>query len=311
MKEEQNKKSKNPDDWWYKWYVKDVETYKEVFSMEEIGKLFCAVMDYRKSSEMKTNDQPSNIRASYVSHCKAIDRMIEAYDKKCETNAKNGAKGGKAKAENAKKKKKAESTNEPNEAEPETENKFEPPKKTVFKDMVKRIAHDEGNYFLNRNLFYSDEFIDTLYTKLKQNNWSLDGEPFHTKDELEIYILNRLFEKDTEKDNDSSDYPNIRRLMIGTTSALLEMRGKTLLDYCNLDFDCFDDMVNPEVTDSFGTIKRIKDEAISMIRNYDESDREEMAEKEATQNEETPQTPEQPEPPKQSEEAKQNPYGDF
>ena len=179
--------------------------------------------------------------------------------------------------------------------------------KTVLKDMVKRLAHVEGDYFLNRNLFYSDEFIDTLYTKLKQNNWSLDGEPFHTKDELEVYILMRLFRSDTQKNNDYSNYSNISETVIGVSEALLEARGIEIVDVNGYRYTCNTYELR-ELFDTFfeekGLIGRglIKKKVLDMLMEV---------KKEATQTEETPQTPEQPESPKQSEEAKQNPYGDF
>ena len=90
---------------WFKWQIRDIKSYREVFTNEQMGELFFAVMETAESGE-KVNVSAA-IRLAYLQMCNDIEVARAAYIKKCEQNAKNGAKGGRAKAENAKDNKKS------------------------------------------------------------------------------------------------------------------------------------------------------------------------------------------------------------
>lgn len=85
------------------------------FAMERFGQLILAIMRYTVD-ETVPEDFPPDINVMFEVYRRKIDFAREKYVKKCATNAKNGSKGGKAKAENAKRK--------------SGENNFKPPRKS-------------------------------------------------------------------------------------------------------------------------------------------------------------------------------------
>lgn len=220
--------------YYHKWTVEDYELYKSSFSNEQMGELFFTVMQSVKTGEKINIDNPTLSFAYNVQYNNLIKSQSK-YMKKCETNRQNGSKGGKKKAENAKKRKEDEATKE-QEAKTESET-YKLPKKTVLKDMVKRIAHNEGHYYFLRNLFYSDEFITILFDSLSAEicdpSYALS---FRSKSELEVYILFELLKSDRERNDDLPNYEEIKEDVKCLAWNLFRARGKFILDdTCNTD----------------------------------------------------------------------------
>lgn len=81
---------------YFRWYVDEAETMKELLSREQIGELFNAVMDYLRDRTVAEVSLP--LRYVYADYRKKIDRAQEAYDRRCAANAENGAKSRKTQA---------------------------------------------------------------------------------------------------------------------------------------------------------------------------------------------------------------------
>ena len=75
------------------------------------------------------DDLPPDINMMFGIYQRKVDAAREKYEKKCATNAENGSKGGKAKAENSKKK--------------TTGAKFTPPTQKQFRDAVQHFADND------------------------------------------------------------------------------------------------------------------------------------------------------------------------
>lgn len=238
--------------YYHKWTVEDYELYKSSFSNEQMGELFFAVMQSVKTGE-KIDIEDKTLSFAYNVQYNNLIKSQSKYMKKCETNRQNGSKGGKKKAENAKKRKEAEATKE-QEAKPESET-YKLPKKTVFKDMVKRIAHDEGHNYFDRNLFCSDEFITGLFDSLSAKNCDpSDALSFRSKSELEVYILFELLRSDSKRDNDYENYYEIRKELKYYTGNLLKAREKFIFgDTCNTDciYDLYSDYDGEEPIEKY------------------------------------------------------------
>ena len=148
---------------WFKWHVKDVINYREVFTTEQIGELFLAGMKTVETGE-RIEVSPE-IKFAYLQLCTDISEARTAYLKKCEINAKNGAKGGKTKAENVKTK----------------ENGFKPPTQTQFKTMAKSLAktHD----------IQCDAYsFDKAFEHYDQNKWTVNGASITDRNSLECAV---------------------------------------------------------------------------------------------------------------------------
>lgn len=155
---------------WLKWFTKDVKNYREVFNNEQMGELFFAVMKTVESNERV--EVSNEIKFAYLQLCTAVDEAKAAYFKKCETNAMNGAKGGKAKAASTKLEAK--------------ENGFKPPSKTEFRNMAKHICK---KYDFSCCDAYE---IDTAFDFYATNNWAVDGIPIRNKKQLECAAYAQL-----------------------------------------------------------------------------------------------------------------------
>ncbi len=183
---------------WFKWHVKDVINYREVFTTEQIGELFLAAMKTVETGERI--EVSSEIKFAYLQLCTDISEARTAYLKKCETNAKNGAKGGKTKAENAKTK----------------ENGFKPPTKTEFKTMAKSLANSE--------CICCDSYdFDKGFEFFVNANWTVDGEPISDRTALECAVCAYL--------EGSYEMPKLLKALLSSDKA----KGKfDLSDFYNL-----------------------------------------------------------------------------
>lgn len=146
---------------WLKWFTKDVKNYREVFSNEQMGELFFAAMKKVENNEAVAVS--NEIKFAYLQLCTAIDEARAAYFEKCETNAKNGAKGGKAKAAKAKAKK----------------DEFKPPSKTDFRNMAKHICRE---YDIENCDQYT---IDNIFDEFSDKNWKFYNASLKSKSLLE------------------------------------------------------------------------------------------------------------------------------
>ncbi len=150
---------------WLKWFTKDAKNYREVFNNEQMGELFFAAMKTVENNEKV--EVSSEIKFAYLQLCTTIDEARTAYFKKCETNARNGAKGGKAKAAKAEVKK----------------DEFKPPSKTDFKNIAKHICKE---YSIEDCDQYT---INNMFEELTKNNWCFDEIPIASKAILECIVF--------------------------------------------------------------------------------------------------------------------------
>lgn len=130
---------------YHKWYTDKVDIYRKNFTNEQMGELFFAVLETVETSEIV--EVSDGIRFAYELCCIDVEAARKAYKKRCETNARNGAKGGKAKADNMKKASKA-------------------PTETEFDKIVQDVCTTEG-------LSYTAEKSKELYTKFNANEWKM------------------------------------------------------------------------------------------------------------------------------------------
>lgn len=143
---------------WFKWFCSDVSTYLEAgLTYEQIGMLFVAVMQFVENG-IKEEVEPA-IKLPYLEKIKEISIVREKYNKKCETNAKNGAKGGIQKGINAMK---------AGEASPV----YKLPSKTAFRELAKS-CYTKNEQILKRysgatfTKSYNNTFADEIYNKIK------------------------------------------------------------------------------------------------------------------------------------------------
>lgn len=150
---------------WYKWPVDQVKGFKESLNNEQMGELFFAVMETVETGNKV--EVSAELKVVYSMCCVDVERTRTAYKNKCENLAKNGSKGGKAKA-NAK-----------------NETSFQPPTKAEFKEMMKHISHE-------KNIKYKDDLAEKSYNKLCNNGWKLKTEAISMKSQIEDYIVGVL-----------------------------------------------------------------------------------------------------------------------
>ena len=154
---------------WYKWPVDQVKGFKESLNNEQMGELFFAVMETVETGNKV--EVSAELKVVYSMLCIDVERTRAAYKNKCENLAKNGSKGGKAKAEN--------------KANAKNETSFKPPTKTYFKNMMKKIAHDyEMKYF--------DNLAEDVYKSLCEAGWKVFDNPISTNTQIEAYCLSLL-----------------------------------------------------------------------------------------------------------------------
>lgn len=144
------------------------------FAMERFGQLVLAIMRYTVD-ETVSEDLPPDLKIMFSIYQEKIDFARKKYKKTCETNAKNGAKGGKAKAENAKKK--------------ATGPKFTPPTQKQFRDAVEHFA---DNLEIPEDT--TDYDADSFFDELKDAGWTIGGEPIQSRADWETAIKERFYD---------------------------------------------------------------------------------------------------------------------
>lgn len=156
---------------WFKWTVDDAKMLQEVFTEQQVGVFFLAVMKAVETGELDPDSVPPEMQLSYRMFCQKVFAAISAYTNKCEMNARNGAKGGRAKAENARK----------NSDISESVSPFKPPTKSEFKNMAKLIR---SKYGLDLDAYE----IDRTYDDLAVSGWNYRGAPLTTRKQIEAVI---------------------------------------------------------------------------------------------------------------------------
>ncbi len=144
------------------------------FALDRFGQLVLALM-YYTADETVPEDLPPDLKAMFAIYQKKIDAAREKYEKVCVTRAESGAKGGRAKAENAK----------ANGSVP----KFKPPTQRQFQEAVKHFA-DEGEISDDTGNYEADAFFD----ELRDANWSIGGEPIVSRFDWEAAILAKFYD---------------------------------------------------------------------------------------------------------------------
>ena len=155
--------------YYFKWSFDQAQIYEDILTNEQLGELFRAVMDYARDGTER--EVSAEILFPYRECKLAVDRSNSAYEKKCQTNKENGAKGGKAKA--ARSKERQKESNDP---------KYIPPTKAEFKAMVSHFRSTDG-------IEADDYEVLKLFDDLTKANWTIGGEPIMSTDELETIIL--------------------------------------------------------------------------------------------------------------------------
>lgn len=138
------------------------------FALDRFGKLILALMYYTADSTVP-DDLPDDLWAMFAIYQRKIDAAREKYERTCTARAENGAKGGKAKAENARKM--------------ATAVKFKPPTQKQFHDAVEHFV-DEGE--VREDI--DDYEIDALFDELSNNLWTINGEPIQRRTDWEAAI---------------------------------------------------------------------------------------------------------------------------
>ena len=159
-------------------YTDDYITMAEAleFMMEQFGKLILALMYYTANGTMPDDLSP-DLKVMFSIYQKKIDFAREKYEKKCATNAENGAKGGKAKAENAQKKSSGA--------------KFRPPTLKQFQAAVKHFV-DEGE--ISGGM--TDYDVDSFFDELNDAGWTIGGAPIQSRTDWEMAIKAKFYHHD-------------------------------------------------------------------------------------------------------------------
>lgn len=159
---------------YFKLMLEDFETMAEIYSTAQIGELIVATMQYLKDGRIVEIEEP--LKYAYLDLRKKVDRSQKAYEEKCAQLAKNGAKGGKAKAANRYK-----------------------CSKSHFKQMITKIADE-----IDEDIPPAS-FINDLYEELKENNFSIGGEPLANDSDLDSYLYHTVF-RDNKYDTEVFEY---------------------------------------------------------------------------------------------------------
>lgn len=219
---------------WHKWFVEDAKAFKEVMDNEQMGELFFAIMETVETGERVNVSE--YIKPIYLMYCVKVESARTAYKNKCENLAKNGSKGGKAKAEN--------------KANAKNENSFKPPSKTAFKEMVKHLEHEY-------NFKCSNYDIQDLYELLERLNWEILNRPITKKYQLEAYALIYLAK--------CTDGKFLFECGISLFKLTIDVCCDTVFDF----YDCYDDN-NEEWIIGNDTYTEIEEAAKAFLNRYDE-----------------------------------------
>lgn len=157
-------------------FTSDYITMAEIlqFAMERFGQLVLALMYYTTDGTMP-DDLPPDINMMFGIYQRKVDAAREKYKNKCAVNAENGSKGGKAKAENAKKK--------------ATGPEFTPPTLKQFRDAVQHFA-DNDEIPEDTTDYDADSFFD----ELKDSGWTIGGAPIQSRRDWESAIKVKFYQ---------------------------------------------------------------------------------------------------------------------
>lgn len=151
------------------------------FALDRFGKLVLALM-YYTADGTEPDDLPPDLRAMFAIYQRKIDAAREKYDHTCAVRAENGSKGGKAKAENAKRKSGGA--------------KFSPPTKKQFRDAVQHFA-DNDEIPEDTTDYDADSFFDGL----KDSGWTIGGAPIQSRRDWEAAIRAKFYRYDSTLPN--------------------------------------------------------------------------------------------------------------
>lgn len=143
------------------------------FSFDDFGRLILAIMYYTADGTIP-EDLPDNLRMMFSIYQRKIDYAREKYEQKCATNAENGAKGGKAKSENAKRQSSGA--------------KFIPPTQKQFHESVQHFVDEDE---LPNGI--SNYAVDSFFDELKDAGWTIGGEKIQNRPDWERAILAKFY----------------------------------------------------------------------------------------------------------------------
>lgn len=156
---------------WFQWDIDDANLLRETLTETQVGIIFLAVMKVAETGELDLDSIPPELQITYRLFSQKAFAARAKYDHKCEVNARNGAKGGRAKADNARKK----------NADDPPAPAFKPPTKTEFKNMAKHIRSEYG---LDLDAYE----IDRTYDDLAVSGWNYRGAQLTTRKQIEAVI---------------------------------------------------------------------------------------------------------------------------
>lgn len=177
----------------YKWYCEDSDSYKNILTPDQMGRLFWAIMDFVKTEEKQTfNDDPV-LNALYQMQIIKVDGARKAYSKKVEKLTENGKKGGEQKAIN----KAAEAEKGAKPEAKETEEKAITP---AFKPSSNNLKNLKDHLKQFCDIEFTDYEFDKFLSELQSNGWKFNDAPICSLDDLEeltsiwFYSNNNHFE---------------------------------------------------------------------------------------------------------------------
>lgn len=145
-------------------WVNDIDRYQEMLTLEQFARLVFAIKDFAKTDVRP--EVSEDIKWPFSEQAQKLEGAMTKYKAKCEANARNGAKGGKAKGRNYATKLRAEKT----EPEPEESKPIPPPFKPLSKSDFLAIA-EHWTPWTDRSCvekLYSSAFVGS--------DWKLDDE---------------------------------------------------------------------------------------------------------------------------------------
>ena len=185
---------------YFKMMREDFEVLNEMYSPAQIGELIVATMQYLADGTVMEVD--AALKYAFTDYRKKVDRAQKAYDEKCETNSKNGAKGGRTKAERARSAGKerpekataddenAEDIDELPPATPEAEP--EPYKlNDATKQAIQRIIFKIAD--ASHSATPGTEQIQTFLDHLEAAEGTINGEPARSESDMEAAVRAHLF----------------------------------------------------------------------------------------------------------------------
>lgn len=163
--------------------------YEEQFNLltdEQIGQLMRAIMEYEKTGNEPVLDGMLKMAFSFIKT--QLDRDREKYNKKCEKNKQNGAKGGRPKkkqednkkpngfnkSEGLKQKPKKADKEDEEDKEDDKDNEEELKKKNKKKKFQKPTVEEIQNYCYERK---NNVNVQQFYNYYESNGWKVGKNP--------------------------------------------------------------------------------------------------------------------------------------